>query len=527
MGRIIAKHIPSILSGFLLFLLVQGAYAQKIEVESFKLLPTDLTPISREGKRTDQNGQIAALIRIVTPETGFVFEGGALGIVDTQQRTGEIWVWVPKGLRKISIMHQQLGVLRDYRFPIEIEAARAYEMVLTHYSGPGPLPPVKQQFLAFKITPANAFLEVNNKPWTVEADGTAIQYVDFGTYSYRVRAANYFTEAGSVTVDNPDSTKVVEVMLKPDVAEVTLTVDADAEIWVNGVKKGVRTWTGPLGSGTYKIECKQAGHESSLVSKEIKSSMSGQTITLPAPKPVYGSLLVESTPSFCKLFIDGKDYGETPKSVNQILVGQHKIKLSKEGYADHVETVTITKDEQKQMKPTLRAQEKKEEKTKSPSEITRIRSNRHSYSSYNNSFFMGGRLSARITTDEKNFWASPEIGYKMGYQWVVAVGIGYQYHYYNYLGFIATTHYLVFSPYVRYIGGTIGKKYSLCFDLMGDFNTAGEYRIGFRPVIAWQAAEQWTVAFSMGFLGYDKMYGDGFRLDFKSAAPSFAFYYCF
>ena len=90
-----------------------------------------MTTTSAEGKRIDQNGEVAALIKVVTPETGFVFEGGTLGIVGTQQRVSEIWVWVPRASRKITILHQQLGQLRDYRFPVEIEADRTYEMVLT------------------------------------------------------------------------------------------------------------------------------------------------------------------------------------------------------------------------------------------------------------------------------------------------------------------------------------------------------------------------------------------------------------
>ena len=96
--------------------------AQNISVKSFQALPMDMTASSLEGKRIDQNGDVAALVKVVTSERGFTFEGGALGIVDTQQRNGEIWVWVPRGLRKITVLHQKLGVLRDYRFPIEIEA---------------------------------------------------------------------------------------------------------------------------------------------------------------------------------------------------------------------------------------------------------------------------------------------------------------------------------------------------------------------------------------------------------------------
>ena len=74
-----------------------GVSAQSISVNSFRSLPMDMTASSLEGKRIDQNGDVAALIKVVTTQTGFTFEGGTLGIVDTKQRNGEIWVWVPRG----------------------------------------------------------------------------------------------------------------------------------------------------------------------------------------------------------------------------------------------------------------------------------------------------------------------------------------------------------------------------------------------------------------------------------------------
>lgn len=402
--------------------------AQSISVKSFRALPMDMTPSSKEGKRIDQNGQVAALIKVVTNETGFVFEGGTLGIVDTKQQVSEIWVWVPHASRKITIKHQRLGQLRDYRYPIEIESERTYEMVLdiqqqTQNIDPKERP--KKQYLAFQITPPNAILEVNDQIWEVSNDGSAMKFVDFGTYSYRVYAKNYHTDAGNVTVNDYDQTHKVTVELKPnfgwievkgkddlqgaivyvddtyigkvpcksealesgthtvrvvkemyanysqkvtvkdnettsispmlvaDFAEVTLKVDADAEIWVNNEKKGVRSWTGRLGRGSYKIECKQSNHESTLTTQEITPSMTGNTLTLPAPKPIYGSLNVESSPNFAKLFIDGKDMGETPKFFGEILVGQHEVKVIKDGFADHTETITITKGEPKQLMVTL------------------------------------------------------------------------------------------------------------------------------------------------------------------------------
>ena len=341
---------------FLFLLLALGlmVQAQNISVKSFKALPYDGSASSLNGKRIDQNGEVAAIIKVVTTETGFSFEGGRLGIVDTQQRNGEIWVWVPRGLRKITILHQQLGVLRDYMFPETIEAERTYEMVLTTDEIETVVKKkVTQQYLAFKITPTNATLEVNDELWSVDAEGNASKYVDFGTYSYRVRASDYITDAGLVTVDDPANKKQVVVNLKPNFATVTLAVNADAEIWVNDVKKGTRSWTGPLGKGIYKIECKQAGHETTMISKEITVEMNGETVLLPAPRAVNGSLNVESTPNSATIYLDGKEIGETPMSINELLVGQHIIKLTKKGYSDYTETITIAKDERKQVTATL------------------------------------------------------------------------------------------------------------------------------------------------------------------------------
>lgn len=338
---------------FVLFNLVV-AYAQHIQVKSFQPLPMDMTAASLKGKRIDQNGQVAALIKIVTTETGFTFEGGTLGIVDSKQENGEVWVWVPRASRKITIKHQQLGVLRDYRYPVEIESERTYEMVLTT----GKIETivkeeVRQQYLTFHVSPANATLEVNDKLWSLDADGVATKYVEFGTYTYRVRAADYITDAGVVTVDDPDNKKIVPVTLKSDLAEVTLAVDADAEIWVNNEKKGIRTWTGPLGDGVYRIECKQSGHETTILTKQISKKMNGETITLPAPRPIYGSLNVESNPNMADLYIDGMAMGVTPQSFNEILVGSHEIKLVKEGYVDYIDSIVVNKDERTKVKASL------------------------------------------------------------------------------------------------------------------------------------------------------------------------------
>ena len=205
------------------------------------------------------------------------------------------------------------------------------------------------QYLVFQITPANATLWVNDRLWTLEPDGSAQAYVSFGDYSYRVEAEGYYPFEGTVTVDNPHETKVVKVELRPNVAEVTLSVIGGADIYVDGEYKGSGSWTGRLGGGTHQFECKKPGHENSVTTKEIAESMSGQTIVLPAPIPLYASLNVESDPNFCTIYLDGEEIGVTPRSIKEVLVGRHLLRITKEGYEDHIEHLTLAQGECKEV----------------------------------------------------------------------------------------------------------------------------------------------------------------------------------
>lgn len=113
---------------FLLFFSV-SVYAQNISVKLFTALPQDMT--ARIEQRKDQNGNIAALIRVKTNHEGFIFEGGFMGIVDTKQEDGEVFVWVPSHSKRLTIIHPEFGILKDYQYPVEIEEGMTYELLLS------------------------------------------------------------------------------------------------------------------------------------------------------------------------------------------------------------------------------------------------------------------------------------------------------------------------------------------------------------------------------------------------------------
>lgn len=115
----------------LIICLTQIMLGQSITISSFKDMPDDITAISKGTTVIDQNGEKCALIKVETTQTGFSFDVGSLGVVKTTYHPGEVWVYVPYGVKRISISHPSFGVLRDYNFPYALDKGKTYLLKLS------------------------------------------------------------------------------------------------------------------------------------------------------------------------------------------------------------------------------------------------------------------------------------------------------------------------------------------------------------------------------------------------------------
>ena len=323
-----------------LFVWVTGAWSQDLAVADFSLDETDLTANLDGTTKYDQNGEKCALIKIFTTATGLTFDVGSLGVVDIIQKPGEIWLYVPHGVRRVTINHSQLGMC-DYTFPTSIVKARTYRMRLVAGQIQTTVrKAVTSQYVIFKVSPLKGSVEINGQMLDV-VDGGASVRLPFGTYDYTVRAPRYNPMSGKVTVNDPQNKHTVSVSLEPAFASVTMSVDADAEIWINDQKRGTRTFTGDLSYGTYLVECRQQGHRSSQQEIILTKENAGQQISLPKPTPIYGSIDINSTPIEADIYIDDKKIGVSPMFVHDYLIGTHTIKLSKAGHRDFSQVITV------------------------------------------------------------------------------------------------------------------------------------------------------------------------------------------
>ena len=338
---------------FIILLTVFAVHAQNLSVESFRMDIKDLTANTAGTTVLDQNGEKCALIKVETTQTGFSFNTGSLGVMKTEQHVGEIWVYVPEGVKRITISHQQLGILRDYELGETVKRARTYILKLITGEVHTVVKKARtSQYVVFQLQPANAVVMLNGEMLATQ-DGTATKMMKFGTYDYQVQAPDYLPQMGKVTVNDPKQKHVVSVSLKPNFTSVTLTADNNAEIWVNGDKKGTGSWTGPLGAGTYEFETRLAGHRSASQTRDITVSSEPISIRLQSPTPIYGEADISSSPAMADIYIDGTKRGQTPQLIDQLLIGQHQLRLSKQGYADYSGTININEGETASVNATI------------------------------------------------------------------------------------------------------------------------------------------------------------------------------
>ncbi|MDD6817095.1 MAG: SUMF1/EgtB/PvdO family nonheme iron enzyme [Prevotellaceae bacterium] len=326
----------------LLLLTALATYSQGIAVEKFEAAPEDLTANLQGTQVLDQNGDVCALIRIQTTQKGFVFDVGVLGITKTDDnKVGEIWVYVPKGVKRITIRHPQLGSLVNYPFPIEIQGARTYRMYLTT----GQVHTIIEQddgmtYFALNVTPAKAVVMIDGVLQPLDDDGALTLRLARGPHTLAIQAPGY--DAYSTTFDLGKERMAKEVVLVSALAHLSLNcATPGVGLYVNDQFKANGSWNGDLMPGDYLIEARKEGHYTQKQSVTL-AAKEKKTIDLPALTARTGNLDVNYKPINCEVFLDGTRLGISPDMFKNIIMGKHKIKISKAGYTTKEVTIDIS-----------------------------------------------------------------------------------------------------------------------------------------------------------------------------------------
>lgn len=173
-----------------------------------------------------------------------------------------------------------------------------------------------------------------------------------GVYKVKVVQSMYAPQEREVQIVKGQAQKV-SFDLAATFSEVIIrTEELQAEIYINGEKKGTGVWKGRLTAGIYQLASRMDGYRNGTKSVEIMPGVN-QEFVIPAPTPVYGTLNINSNPVGGIIKIDGKEVGRTPDIISKVLVGERRIEVVREGCAASTQRVVIEEGKVKELNVSL------------------------------------------------------------------------------------------------------------------------------------------------------------------------------
>ena len=344
------KYLSVLMAVCLMAALPAGG--QNIKVLQFNLLENDMTANLHGTQKLDQNGEKAALIKIQAPEKGFTFDGGSMGIVAREDHEGEIWLYVPRRSKKLTIQHKDYSVLRDYYYDIPVEGARTYEMYLDIGIG---------RYVTITSQVANSTIYIDG-----ENCGTAPvnhKYLNYGRHTIRATKDRYEGEQTIfVTTEDAEGLRIVNVEqrdMSDHFGDVTVTVDNRADIWFEGRNVGNGLWQTQLREGSYVVETRKTDCDPEKTSFTVVAQRQNNVKAAP-PSPHTGQLHLYTRPRD----VVALSNGSTPIDLTEphtLPIGTYQLSLSRKGYVpknveytvSHNQTTrdTIALDRIKYIKP--------------------------------------------------------------------------------------------------------------------------------------------------------------------------------
>lgn len=237
---------------------------EEISVTKFSCLTNDLTARVIAPKR-DQNNEVCAIIKIVTKDKSLFFEPDALGITAREDQPGEIWLYVPRGAKRITIKHERFGIIRNYFYPEPINEATVYEMMLyvPEDKGTRVVERVVEklataQALMMNYSPASAQIYIDDTLRSAR-NGAYSEVFPVGEHKYRVCRNHYVEETGTFAIV-PEHPTVLNVQLPAAYGFIQVKANVPAaNLSINGEDKGFtpyQTDTIPTGQYVVKVEKK-------------------------------------------------------------------------------------------------------------------------------------------------------------------------------------------------------------------------------------------------------------------------------
>ncbi|MEZ5195056.1 MAG: PEGA domain-containing protein [Bacteroidales bacterium] len=329
--------------------------ADEFKIVSFAKTNNDLS--ARKFEEKDDNGEPCALIKVRTDIQGLNFQS-SIGIVKIVSKEGDYWVYVSQGEKRLKIFKNGFKTL-EYAIS---NAVKSYDVFVLELSSDskGWVPSGKGS-LSMRSEPPGVSVMIDGIPDMLKT--TPCSFENYKAASYRFfLTKKRFEPKDTVLSIEKDTEKQVIIKLQPkwgnlsinsNVAGTKYFLDKDYlgrdSLMLFGESDGVDV-------GKYSLEIvREFYHPQTQIIEVLPGDTTYVNIKL---EPITGSLDIHSNPPGADVYIDNLYKGSTPYSDNEIIIGEHNIRIEKNKFLTEHKVITIEENENQRVDFSLRSYKK-------------------------------------------------------------------------------------------------------------------------------------------------------------------------
>lgn len=173
-----------------------------------------------------------------------------------------------------------------------------------------------------------------------------------GTYTVKAAKQTFKSVEKTITINDGDTTSV-ELDMSEGLASVVIKTDPQSDIYIDNEKRGTGEWQGYLSEGTHHIEARKDNHKTTYKIAEVTQNKDYEFV-IDNPEPICGSIDINTDPFDADIYIDGEPYGQTPNIITDIIIGNHTVRIVKEGYNIIEKSVVVNENRVLSINETLK-----------------------------------------------------------------------------------------------------------------------------------------------------------------------------
>lgn len=200
--------------------------------------------------------------------------------------------------------------------------------------------PLEKETSAVMITSSPDSASVKFQGRNLGNTPVVIRDLPYGTYTAELSRHGFNPKTVTWQIDSP-LPQLIRGSLDSNLGTLIINSDpANAEVIMDGKSIGRTPFRDNVEEGKHEIELRRNGYISLKKTVHVRSKAIAQLERLVLEvKP--GSIRITSKPAGAVIYINGKNYGDTPFSISNLKPGAYSIRLEKAGYDPAVRKVNL------------------------------------------------------------------------------------------------------------------------------------------------------------------------------------------